>query len=672
MLPLVAVAGNALAGPVTSLRVLSFNIWVQGGLSLPSCIQAIRTNQADIVGLQECNAVTAQTIASALGFYMQPGSDCTILSRYPILATYIAGYSRGVTVELSPGQRVHLFDVHLTAFPYGPYDLHDGQTAAYVVNQENNLRLPEVIQVLAAMQSPLASQEPCFLVGDFNAPSHFDYSTVAWPLSIACTNAGLGDSYRELHPANRKFPAAFAYNDPGITWTPKTDQEPDGVFDRIDFIYYAHNTAATPVNSTELDEHNCVNPWPSDHRAVSTVFSLVPPAATDQAGKPWPVSNATRVDVTTPLSWLPGSNAVEHAVYFGTVNPPPFLTNTTNPTLTVSNLAGGTQYFWRVDEITPDGTLTGAVWSFVTRNTNSLVYEWKFAGGNLAPALGNGVMAYADGATTSNKTQFGVTDGILVPHIRGQPAHYLHAPAFTSAANGYAVTLTGSARNGGGDYINEYTAMFDFLLPGAINWFPFFNTSPTNSNDADFYVSPDGAIGIAAIGYSDSGLIKPNTWYRVAFVADLANATVKYFLNGTLVCTGSADIDGRHSVYSGQMPGPDLRLLNEGDTSGVYTHEAYLSDFFFTDRALSDAEVQALGAPRARGILIPPSPIQLAISFPSTNVLLTWTGGDTPYQVQKTTDPGAAHWQNVGAPTNGTSLLLTPDGDAVFYRVQGP
>jgi hypothetical protein len=384
------------------------------------------------------------------------------------------------------------------------------------------------------------------------------------------------------------------------------------------------------------------------------------------------VQNASHVDVTTPLSWLPGSNAVGHAVYFGTVNPPPFLTNTADATLAVSGLAGTTTYYWRVDESTPDSTVAGAVWSFVTRNTNSLVYEWKFAGSNLAPALGNGVMTYADGATTSNQTQFGVTDGILVPHIRGQTAHYLHAPAFTSAANGYLVAFTGSARNGGGDYINQYTAVFDFLLPGTINWFPFFNTNPTNSNDADFYVAPDGSIGIGAIGYSASGLVAPNTWYRIAFVADLANATVQYYLNGNLVCTGSAEIDGRHSIYSDQMPGADLRLLNEGDTSGVYTHEVYLSDFFFTDRAMTDAEVKALGGPKARGVMVPPTPVQLSISLQSTNVLLTWSGGDTPYQVQKTDAPGSAPWQNIGSPTSGTSLLLPVDADARFYRILGP
>src|SRR5690349_21842414 len=60
------------AAPVTQLKVLSFNIWVQGGLSLSNCIEVIRTSEADIVGLQECNQSTAQIIATNLGFYVLP------------------------------------------------------------------------------------------------------------------------------------------------------------------------------------------------------------------------------------------------------------------------------------------------------------------------------------------------------------------------------------------------------------------------------------------------------------------------------------------------------------------------------------------------------------------------------------------------------------------------
>src|SRR6478752_1839589 len=68
---------------VGQIKILSFNIWVQGGLSLSNCIEVIRTSGADVVGLQECNSATAQTIATSLGFYVLPATDCSIVSRYP-------------------------------------------------------------------------------------------------------------------------------------------------------------------------------------------------------------------------------------------------------------------------------------------------------------------------------------------------------------------------------------------------------------------------------------------------------------------------------------------------------------------------------------------------------------------------------------------------------------
>src|SRR6185436_9209961 len=71
-------------------------------------------------------------------------------------------------------------------------------------------------------------------------------------------------------------------------------------------------------------------------------------------------------------------------------------------------------------------------------------YEWTFYQGNLSTTLGNGVMSYADGATTAGLTTFGTTDGTTIPHIGGQPASYMHVPAFTGLGNGYHLRLNSS------------------------------------------------------------------------------------------------------------------------------------------------------------------------------------------------------------------------------------
>lgn len=660
-----------LAEPVTQLKIMSFNIWVQGGLSLSNCIEAIRTTGADIVGLQECNAATAQTIANNLGFFVQPDGDSSIVSRFPMVSSIPTSGGRGVTIQLSPGQRVHLFNCHLAPYPYGPYDLQTGQSQSFIINQENQTRMPALSSLLSAMTSYLATSEPCFLTGDFNVPSHLDYTNFPWPTSIACTNAGLGDSYAEMHPGNRKYPGGFAFNEPGITWTPKTSQEPNGVFDRIDFVHYSRGDGVTVTSAIELDERNSINPWPSDHRAVLSTFTLTPPALPAKASSPNPANNATNVALNPTLGWLPGSNATSHAVYFATNIPGVLITNTTEASVALTNLLAETTYYWRVNEATPTGAVIGDVWSFTTITTNPIVYEWNFANGNLSPALGNGVLAYADGATTSNLTSFGTTDGTTVPHVGGKAAKYLHAPAFTGTGNGYQVTFTDSSPNGGGSYINQFTMIFDVLLPGTINWLPFFNTNPGNANDADFYVSSSGALGIAAIGYSASGIMAANTWYRVAFAADLAAGTVTFYRNGNPVFTGNASLDGRHALYSSFDSGPDLLLFNEGDTSAVYTHEVYLSSFFFAARTMSAAEILALGGPKANGILAPAIPIKASIGLQTTNVTLSWSGGEGPYQLQAAGSLTNLLWQNIGPPTNGTNALIPRTNDEGFFRVVG-
>ena len=139
---------------------------------------------------------------------------------------------------------------------------------------------------------------PVFLVGDFNAPSHLDWtpatvgqrphvrSVVDWPVSRAIEAAGFRDTWREIHPD----PVA----EPGLTWwadRPPTggyEPGPDTPNDRIDIIY-----AAGPSTTTDCrivgepgarDVAISVDPWPSDHRAVMATFRVSPAPMPDVVG----------------------------------------------------------------------------------------------------------------------------------------------------------------------------------------------------------------------------------------------------------------------------------------------------------------------------------------------------------------------------------------------------
>jgi hypothetical protein len=314
---------------------------------------------------------------------------------------------------------------------------------------------------------------------------------------------------------------------------------------------------------------------------------------------------------------------------------------------------------------------TNEVTFTVAAKTYSM-YEWRFTAGDLSPALGNGVMSYADGSTTPGLTSFGTTDGSTVPHINGISAKYMHVPAFTLETDGYQLEFTDSGPNGGAPSINRYTILMDVMVPGPLDWTAFFNTNPWDvlGNDADFYMADDGSVGIGGI-YSGAGAVTANTWCRIAFVADLP--TMSYYVNGVRVATGSqtgSGLDGRWALYSNQDSGPDLFLFNEGDTSGVYTHELYVSSVAFIDRVLSSAELGGLGGPSANGIFVPnfaPAP-KLKIQSSGGGVAVSWPTNYIGYALLQSDSLTAPQWAPVAGVTNN-SVNISPGAAVKFLRL---
>ncbi|HUV67416.1 MAG TPA: LamG domain-containing protein, partial [Sedimentisphaerales bacterium] len=73
-------------------------------------------------------------------------------------------------------------------------------------------------------------------------------------------------------------------------------------------------------------------------------------------------------DVSVLLSWTPGGYAVEHDVYFGAtadLGADQLLGRQAGTTTLATGLEKNTTYYWRVDDITADGTvITGTLWNF--------------------------------------------------------------------------------------------------------------------------------------------------------------------------------------------------------------------------------------------------------------------------------------------------------------------
>ncbi|WP_433423937.1 endonuclease/exonuclease/phosphatase family protein [Microtetraspora malaysiensis] len=162
-----------------------------------------------------------------------------------------------------------------------------------LARESESKRTEQIQRVMSAMSGDLAAsgRTPVLLTGDFNAPSHLDwtpatkrcgYDSVPWPTSVAPEQAGMKDSYRVAHPD----PVAA----PGITWSPiyttftggyghdahTGEPEPQ---DRIDFVHYKGDIEVTSSEAVvegapaPIPNHQD-NAWTSDHAAVLTTFAM--------------------------------------------------------------------------------------------------------------------------------------------------------------------------------------------------------------------------------------------------------------------------------------------------------------------------------------------------------------------------------------------------------------
>jgi hypothetical protein len=292
--------GPATAGSRSmTLRVMSFNIFYGGDEvdlehgrwcyepagcreTLDKVVDSIRASGADIVGFQEGTA-NAPVIAERLGWDVN--ERLQVVSRYPLIDPP-GGDGTYVYARVAPGRYVAMANVHLTSDPYGPYLVRDGAPLDKILALERRLRLPEVAAQVRALPDLAAAGIPVFMTGDFNSPSYLDWTEevatvrpvvrypIVWPVSKALADAGLRDSYREVHPD----PVAT----PGFTWTPPGTLEsvPNEVPDRIDWVLTSGETTTLDsrivgeVGGPDVDIE--IDPYPSDHRGVVSTFRVTP------------------------------------------------------------------------------------------------------------------------------------------------------------------------------------------------------------------------------------------------------------------------------------------------------------------------------------------------------------------------------------------------------------
>jgi hypothetical protein len=132
----------------------------------------------------------------------------------------------------------------------------------------------------SAPAPPLKAAEgadAAFIFGDFNEPSHRDWTpeavaaglqplVVPYPTTMAIEEKGFIDAFRAAVPDVVAHPA--------FTWTPTSEPSaPDDHHDRIDFVFARGanlKVESAAIVGEKAPEADIVStPWPSDHRAVA-------------------------------------------------------------------------------------------------------------------------------------------------------------------------------------------------------------------------------------------------------------------------------------------------------------------------------------------------------------------------------------------------------------------
>ncbi|MFD1831671.1 endonuclease/exonuclease/phosphatase family protein [Streptomyces desertarenae] len=304
-------------GPlVDRLRIATWNMWYDAGKVWDGKSKVLRfllEQDVDLLALQEVHRYqepgTVRQLADRLGWYYHQyprvhkdpadDKDVGLISRYPIDLDHSGNEADFLRSTVTVGDlRLQVCTVHLDYTSYGP-DLAPPGTRRFTADvqdqEKRSAREREmrdgVLRKLAGYLAG-ADNEPVIVLGDFNCPSHRDWtSEVAteprnWPATMLLEKAGFQVSYRAVHPD----PGAH----PGITWSPtalwrKGMQRVEPV-DRIDFIFHKgrklqvlDSRACVTGTPTPAEEHESwkkpprfwYNEWPSDHAAVITTYQVL-------------------------------------------------------------------------------------------------------------------------------------------------------------------------------------------------------------------------------------------------------------------------------------------------------------------------------------------------------------------------------------------------------------
>ncbi|NWK56337.1 endonuclease/exonuclease/phosphatase family protein [Verrucomicrobiaceae bacterium N1E253] len=302
---------RALAENNDPLRVLVWNVWhgtndVEQGPE--KALALIKQSKADICLLQESYDINGERprfgpwAASQLKWnhWQSKSPHLCVLTRFTIKKTFFhhPWHAVGTELEDDHGRTLHALSIWLDYRSNIATYLKDHPDASdkdlLLSESSRSKRLKQCQEIIKFLESSSLTKlnTPLLVGGDWNCPSHLDWTTqttaafktrrpLQLPVSIAMHEAGFSDTYRSVHPN--------PVSHPGNTWSPLFRQDKEGnplPMNRIDRLYYKSNATRPllkPIRATVFPEQLEDNAtpikkrlFPSDHAAVLIEFEWQP------------------------------------------------------------------------------------------------------------------------------------------------------------------------------------------------------------------------------------------------------------------------------------------------------------------------------------------------------------------------------------------------------------
>lgn len=315
-------------------KVLQFNIWQEGEMvegGYEALISQIIQTDADLVALSEvrnyndtrfCDRIVESLKDSGYTYYSFYSSDSGLLSRYPIKDSTVVfplqndqGSAYRALIDMQ-GKELALYTCHLDYRHCTYYDIY-GYSGTTWEKREPLLDVDSILAdnviskrddamraIIAQAKEDIAQNRLVFIGGDFNEPSHLDWTeetkdmyghqglVIPWTVSTLLEEAGFKDSYRTFFPSALShpgftFPSANPYVDiQKLLWAAESDER-----ERVDFIHYypydslqlkdvviwgpKESIKAGKVVTEQTEDPFVIGTgiWPTDHKAVLATFS---------------------------------------------------------------------------------------------------------------------------------------------------------------------------------------------------------------------------------------------------------------------------------------------------------------------------------------------------------------------------------------------------------------